>query len=159
MILACVESLQLSGGVQLVKWHCQGDWISGGSSMCWSTATCSRYRQQCCGFQAAHRDACPCRGFVRERPKPSRQLRDSQSSAADGRPLGEMVHVLGINHSISASAVFGDFYRCAAVLDSWCGCLYPAVCVTGWQKVIKVLTPMQRSVSPMKRACAMTQCR
>ena len=58
-----------------------------------------------------------CRGFVRERVKPSRQLRDSQPSAAEGRPLGAMIHVLGINHSISASAVFGDFYRCAALLD------------------------------------------
>ena len=58
------------------------------------------------------------RGFVRERPKPSRQLRDSRSSAADGRPLGAVVHVMGINHSISASAVFGDFYRYAKVFES-----------------------------------------
>lgn len=54
---------------------------------------------------------------MRERQKPSRQLRDSKSSAAEGRPLGAMIHVLGINRSISASAVFGDFYRCAALLD------------------------------------------
>ena len=50
---------------------------------------------------------------MREKPREQRQLRDSKPSAAEGRPLGARVDVMGINHSISASAVFGDFYRCA----------------------------------------------
>lgn len=32
--------------------------------------------------------------------------------ADGGRPLGAMIHVAGINKTISASSTFGDFYRC-----------------------------------------------
>ena len=59
-----------------------------------------------------------CRGFVREHSGQARQLRKSPSSAEEGRPLGARIDVMGINHSISASAVFGDFYRCAPHPDT-----------------------------------------
>ena len=52
-----------------------------------------------------------CRGFVMEAPAQRRYLREAPPSGGDGRPLGAMVNVMGINRTISASAEFGDFYR------------------------------------------------
>lgn len=59
-----------------------------------------------------------CRGIVREHSGQARHLRKSPSSAEEGRPLGARIDVMGINHSMSASAVFGDFYRCASPADT-----------------------------------------
>ena len=59
-----------------------------------------------------------CRGFVREHLGQARHLKKGPSSAEEGRPLGARIDVMGINHSMSASAVFGDFYRCASRPDA-----------------------------------------
>lgn len=56
--------------------------------------------------------ACISRGFVRERGQGAavRSL-DAVGSAAKGRPLGATIHVQGISKTMSASSLFGDFYR------------------------------------------------
>lgn len=53
------------------------------------------------------------RGVVSEAPAGSGTQWALAAQAAKPRPLPARINVLGINHTITASPEFGDFYRCA----------------------------------------------